>query len=74
MPAPGDYNPRSIEKGTINQKFNLSKPKTDTEWRMYYAAQTPGPGAYKMAPFGKGKGGVMSSSKRKTDVDWAIYL
>ena len=65
MPAPGDYNPRRIEKSGINQKFNLSKPKTDTEWRMYYASQTPGPGQYKMRPFGESKGGVISASKEK---------
>jgi hypothetical protein len=49
-----------------------AKPKSDVEWMIYRASQTPGPGQYDPAEK-KTVTGKFSTSKPKSDVEWKIY-
>merc|ERR1719198_2808098 len=74
-PGPGAYNlPDSLDLIT-GGAFNKSNPKTDIEWVMHRAKQTPGPGRYlddsQMTSLTK-SGGAWSKYKPKSDVEWAM--
>jgi hypothetical protein len=49
-----------------------AKPKSDVEWMIYRASQTPGPGQYDPVDK-KNATGKFSTSKPKSDVEWKIY-
>mmetsp|Transcript_37407 Transcript_37407/g.48402 ORF Transcript_37407/g.48402 Transcript_37407/m.48402 type:complete len:394 (-) Transcript_37407:10-1191(-) len=53
-------------------KFNKSQPKSDLEWKIYYAKSLPSPGQYDIKPK-KTSGGCFSTAKPKTDIEWKIY-
>lgn len=53
-------------------KFNKSNPKSDLEWKIYYAKSLPSPGQYDLKPK-KVSGGSFSTAKPKTDIEWQIY-
>merc|ERR1719271_115981 len=74
-PGPGAYNlPDSLDLIT-GGAFNKSNPKTDIEWIMHRAKQTPGPGRYlskdQMTSL-TNSGGAWSKYKPKSDVEWAM--
>lgn len=74
-PGPGAYDlPDALDMIT-GGAFNKSTPKTDIEWVMYRAKQTPGPGRYldesQMSGLNRA-GGAWSKYKPKSDVEWAM--
>merc|ERR1711939_1146112 len=74
-PGPGAYNlPDSLDLIT-GGAFNKSNPKTDIEWIMHRAKQTPGPGRYlnkeQMSGLTK-SGGAWSKYKPKSHLDFVI--
>ena len=45
--------------------------KTEVDWAIYRASQTPGPGQYKIpSSVLEARGGVIAQSRGKTDADW----
>lgn len=69
-PGPASYEPKQLpSKGG---KFNLSKAKSDLEWKIYFASKTPGPADFDPQPL-KRKGGKFSNAVPKSDVEWLIY-
>ena len=47
-----------------------AKPKSDIEIKTLRAAETPGPGQYKLPQFGSGKGGIkISDANPLSDID-----
>lgn len=52
--------------------FSTSKPKSDLDWTIHYAAQSPGPGEYKI-PDQKKSGGSFSTANPKSDLEWKIF-
>ena len=69
-PGPASYEPKQLpSKGG---KFNLSKAKSDLEWKIYFASRTPGPADFDPKPL-KRKGGKFSNAVPKSDVEWLIY-
>ena len=50
--------------------FPNARPKSDIEIKMLRAAETPGPGQYKLPQFGSGKGGIkISDANPLSDID-----
>jgi hypothetical protein len=76
FPSANDYYPRevssSVPKGVL---ISDAYPKSDVEWSMYRARETPGPGEYKtVRDFNSGiKGGRISQAKVKTVLDETIH-
>lgn len=58
--------------GARGGRFSGARPKSDVEWAMYKAKQTPGPGEYKPDSAYKVGGGKFNLSKPKSDLDWAM--
>ena len=56
----------------LTQRCSSAKPKSDVEWMIYRASQTPGPGQYDPVDK-KNATGKFSTSKPKSDVEWKIY-
>ena len=56
----------------VTRTASLGKPKSDVEWMIYRASQTPGPGQYDPVEK-KNATGKFSTSKPKSDVEWKIY-
>ena len=51
-------------------RFSNARPKSDIEIKMLRAAETPGPGQYKLPQFGSGKGGIrISDANPLSDID-----
>jgi hypothetical protein len=79
LPGPGQYHiKRNPEQP--GGRFNLSKAKTDVEWKMYRASKIPGPGEYPvhtMDPRTIGgariQGGRFDESRPKNDIEWRAY-
>ena len=47
-PGPASYEPKQLP--TKGGKFNLSKAKSDLEWKIYFASKTPGPADFDPKP------------------------
>lgn len=65
-PGPGKYPVKQFGGGIKGGKLSTAMPKTDVEWKMYFASQTPAPHDYKI-PYNLGKtfqGGKFSLDKR----------
>uniref|UniRef100_A0A7S0V5Y6 Uncharacterized protein n=1 Tax=Hemiselmis tepida TaxID=464990 RepID=A0A7S0V5Y6_9CRYP len=75
MPAPGQYG-AGMESHTTGGKFNTSKIKTDIDWAVLRAANTPGPGQYDLNKTTEASsripGGKFNTGKSKSGLDWAI--
>ena len=56
----------------VTRLGSSAKPKSDVEWMIYRASQTPGPGQYDPVEK-KNATGKFSTSKPKSDVEWKIY-
>ena len=67
-PASYDVKPLPSKGG----KFNLSRAKSDLEWKMYFASKIPGPADFDPQPL-KNRGGKFSNANPKSDVEWLIY-
>jgi len=74
-PGPGAYDLPDALDLISGGAFNKSKPKSDIEWVMHRAKQTPGPGRYlnesQMTSL-TNNGGGWSKYKPKSDVEWAM--
>lgn len=69
-PGPASYSVKKLpSKGG---KFNLSRAKSDLEWKIHYASQTPGPADFDPKPL-TSSGGKFSTACPKSDVEWLIY-
>ena len=66
--VPGPY----LVSGVRGGRFGTGKSKTDVEWKVYRAAQVPGPGQYTFDESKRLSGGRFSTAKPKTDVDWEV--
>eukprot|EP00943_MAST-04B_sp_MAST-4B-sp1_P005665 g5665.t1 len=65
-PGPGKYPMKQFGRGIKGGKLSTAMPKTDVEWKMYFASQTPAPHDYNI-PYNLGKnfqGGKFSLDKR----------
>ena len=57
-------------------KIGNEKPKSQVDWIIYQAKQTPGPGQYgypSLGKFDEKPGGKMSSFKPKSQIEWLQY-
>lgn len=72
-PGPGEYNLDSGPKGPKGGTWGKHKPKSDVEWKIYRAAQIPGPGQYKLPSSVLVPGGTWGKHKPKSDVEWQMY-
>ena len=53
--------------------FSTSTPKSEIDWTIYYAKDTPGPNAYPRPKAPKRGGGKFNESKPKSNIEWVIY-
>ncbi len=53
--------------------FNTSNPKSEIDWTMYFASQTPGPNAYPRPEMSKINGGRFNESRPKSYTEWIVY-
>jgi hypothetical protein len=53
-------------------KFNKSEPKSDIDWKILKARNSPSPGDYDLKS-SKVSGGGFSLAKPKTDIEWQIH-
>lgn len=72
-PGPGEYNLDAGPKGPKGGTWGKHKPKSDVEWKIYRAAQIPGPGQYKLPSSVLVPGGTWGKHKPKSDVEWQMY-
>ena len=72
-PGPGEYNIDNAPKGPKGGTWGKHKPKSDVEWKIYRAAQIPGPGQYKLPSSVLVPGGTWGKHKPKSDVEWQMY-
>jgi hypothetical protein len=79
QPGPADYPDRSSEK-VGGGRFNSSKAKTNLDWVIYLAGQSPGPSAHVNLRAAQasvlpnvGVGAKFNSGNPKSSVDWQIY-
>jgi hypothetical protein len=77
-PGPATYNvsdSRMLGRGLSKYSgiFSKSKPKSEIDWTMYYAKDTPGPNAYPRPKLPKRNGGKFNESKPKSNIEWTIY-
>jgi len=72
-PGPGEYNIDATPKGPKGGTWGKHKPKSDVEWKIYRAAQIPGPGQYKLPSSVLVPGGTWGKHKPKSDVEWQMY-
>lgn len=66
----GDYDTDKsykMQEARGGGKFNQSNSKSDLDWKIHHAAQSPGPGTYKsQAPNSQIKGGKISVANVKS--------
>lgn len=71
LPAPGQYNIAANGADHVTGgRMGQGTAKSELDWAVYRAAQTPGPDAYNLRSGGLGPGGRFNLSKSKGFVEW----
>eukprot|EP00736_Rhodelphis_marinus_P000059 Rmarinus@m.5435 len=77
-PSPHDYVPsmpikRKSKLGANGAKWGTSYPKSDLDWKVYFASQLPGPGDYEVREAVPLQGGRFGNAEPKSEFDWIMY-